>query len=242
MILFLKLLLAHFIGDFFLQPDKWVADKELKKHKSRKLYWHVLLHFALIMLLVWDISFAGMAIAVSLIHGITDFLKLRYQNNKNRRMLFFADQLIHVLVLALATFIWLDIPVSLENIFSLNNLLILTGFIFLSEPCSIIVKTFISKWTDFTQVKSDVLQTVSLQNAGKIIGILERFLVFIFILVQHWEAVGFLITAKSVFRFSDLKQAQDRKLTEYILIGTLSSFGMAIVTAIVVRALMSSTL
>ena len=28
-----------------------------------------------------------------------------------------------------------DIPVSLENIFSLNNLLILTGFVFLSEPC-----------------------------------------------------------------------------------------------------------
>lgn len=237
MILFLKLLLAHFIGDFFLQPNKWVADKEQKKHKSRKLYWHVLLHFALIMLLVWDISFAGMAVAICVLHGVTDFLKLRYQNNKNRRVLFFTDQLIHVFVLALATVLWLDITISLENIFSLNNLLILTGFVFLSEPCSIIVKTFISKWTDFTQVKSDALQTVSLQNAGKIIGILERFLVFVFILAQHWEAVGFLITAKSVFRFSDLKQAQDRKLTEYILIGTLSSFGMAIVVGIIVNAL-----
>ena len=239
MILFLKLLLAHLIGDFFLQPDKWVADKEFKKHKSQKLYWHVFLHFALIMLLVWDISFAAMAVGISIVHGITDFFKLRYQNNHNRRMLFFIDQLIHILVLAFATFLWLDIPVSIEKIFLLNNLLVLTGFVFLSEPCSIIVKTFISKWTDFTQIKSDVLQTVSLQNAGKIIGILERFLVFIFILVQHWEAVGFLITAKSVFRFSDLKQAQDRKLTEYILIGTLSSFGVAIVTAIVVRTLMS---
>jgi len=57
-------------------------------------------------------------------------------------------------------------------------------------------------------------------------------LVFIFITEGHWEAVGFLITAKSVFRFSDLKESKDRKLTEYILIGTLMSFGIAIITAL----------
>ena len=42
------------------------------------------------------------------------------------------------------------------------------------------------------------------------------------------EGVGFLIAAKSVFRFGDLSKAKDRKLTEYILIGTLLSFGLAI--------------
>ena len=234
MILFLKLLLAHLIGDFILQPGKWVADKELKKHKSIRLYWHVLLHFVLVMLFVWDFSFVWMAIAICVIHGLGDFLKLRFQNNKNRRLYFFLDQLLHVAVLIAAVIVWQRIDVATWNIFTQAHLLLLTGFVFLSEPCSVIVKTFISKWTDFTQVKSDALQTVSLQNAGKIIGILERYLVFIFILTQHWEAVGFLITAKSVFRFSDLKQAQDRKLTEYILIGTLTSFGIAIVTAIVV--------
>ncbi len=39
---------------------------------------------------------------------------------------------------------------------------------------------------------------------------------------------GFLIAAKSIFRFGDLSKAKDRKLTEYILIGTLLSFGIAI--------------
>jgi len=34
MLLFTKLLLAHLIGDFILQPDKWVTDKEKKKEKS----------------------------------------------------------------------------------------------------------------------------------------------------------------------------------------------------------------
>ncbi|MEO1032980.1 MAG: DUF3307 domain-containing protein [Bacteroidota bacterium] len=32
-IIILKLVLAHLIGDFFIQHRKWVAHKEKKKHK-----------------------------------------------------------------------------------------------------------------------------------------------------------------------------------------------------------------
>lgn len=81
----------------------------------------------------------------------------------------------------------------------------------------------------------------SLNNAGKYIGILERILVFSFILVGKWEAIGFLIAAKSVFRFGDLKESKDRKLTEYILIGTLLSFGIAIGTGLLVLLLIEKT-
>jgi hypothetical protein len=42
-------------------------------------------------------------------------------------------------------------------------------------------------------------------------GYLERLFVFVFILTDHWEGVGFLIAAKSVFRFGDLKESKDRK-------------------------------
>ena len=68
----------------------------------------------------------------------------------------------------------------------------------------------------------------SLANAGSYIGFLERLFIFVFIVTNHWEGVGFLLAAKSVFRFGDLKEAHDRRLTEYILIGTLISFGLAI--------------
>ena len=68
----------------------------------------------------------------------------------------------------------------------------------------------------------------SLQDAGKYIGIMERLFVFAFILTDHWEAIGFLLAAKSIFRFGDLKESKERKLTEYVLIGTLLSFGMAV--------------
>ena len=68
----------------------------------------------------------------------------------------------------------------------------------------------------------------SLESAGKYIGTRERLFVFGFILLNQWSAIGLLIAAKSVFRFGDLSRAKDRKLTEYILIGTLISFGLAI--------------
>ena len=85
------------------------------------------------------------------------------------------------------------------------------------------MKTIISKW-DLKEYNEES----SLENAGAYIGILERLFVFMFIITNHWEGVGFLIAAKSVFRFGDLSKAKDRKLTEYILIGTLLSFGLAI--------------
>ena len=74
----------------------------------------------------------------------------------------------------------------------------------------------------------------SLENAGRYIGMLERLFVFGFIAAGHWQGVGFLLAAKSIFRFGDLRQAGDRQLTEYVLIGTLLSFGAASLAGIIV--------
>jgi hypothetical protein len=78
-------------------------------------------------------------------------------------------------------------------------------------------------------------ESVSLKNAGNFIGILERLFIFCFVLAGHFETIGFLLTAKSIFRFGDLKEAKDRKLTEYVLIGTLLSFGIALLTGLIVQ-------
>lgn len=76
-----------------------------------------------------------------------------------------------------------------------------------------------------------------LLNAGKYIGIVERLFVFGFVVLSFWQGVGFLLAAKSIFRFGDLKEKKDIRLTEYILIGTLISFGMAIIVGLLyVRA------
>ncbi|HLV52538.1 MAG TPA: hypothetical protein VKY29_00860, partial [Cryomorphaceae bacterium] len=51
----------------------------------------------------------------------------------------------------------------------------------------------------------------------------------------QWAAIGFLMAAKSIFRFGDLTRAKDRRLTEYILIGTFLSFGIALAVGMLYR-------
>ena len=50
----IKLLLAHLLGDFFLQPDQWVAEKEALKLKSNKLYLHIAIHTAMVFLVFFS--------------------------------------------------------------------------------------------------------------------------------------------------------------------------------------------
>jgi hypothetical protein len=69
----------------------------------------------------------------------------------------------------------------------------------------------------------------SLPGAGRMIGLLERSLIFVLILVGQPTGVGLLIAAKSILRFGAVKD--DRALSEYVIIGTLASFSWAILAA-----------
>jgi hypothetical protein len=85
---------------------------------------------------------------------------------------------------------------------------------------------------------ADQLETAEargLESAGKIIGQLERFLIFVFILSGSSTAVGFLVAAKSILRFGELSNEDNRRLTEYIIIGTFMSFAYAVVVSLIVR-------
>lgn len=235
-ILLLKLLTAHLLGDFFLQFDSWVKEKELKKLRSSKLYFHVLIHGVLILLLVWNTSFWLYAVILTLAHGIIDAIKLVCQTPKTRRLWFFTDQLLHLTSILLVWYFAVGPQFNVEFLndqtFWINVLAVLA----LTYPASIIIKVMIAKWTPGTVLPNTTTET-SLQNAGKYIGIMERLLVFVFVYTNHFEAIGFLIAAKSIFRFGDLKEGNDLKLTEYILIGTFLSFGIAVVVSLIAKAL-----
>ena len=234
MLLFLKFFLSHIVGDFLLQPFRWIKDKEEKKHKSPYLYLHILIHaLTLALLLQFDVFYwPGYTVIIST-HFIIDLLKVLVQDEKNKRLLFFTDQALHIIILIIVASAYSPVSINPEKIFSADNLLLATALILLTSVSAILIKIIISAWAPGTGDK----QNDSLQNAGKYIGMLERLFVFGFIVTDHWEAVGFLLAAKSIFRFGDLKEAKDRKLTEYILIGTLFSFGFAILISLVYQRL-----
>ena len=105
----------------------------------------------------------------------------------------------------------------------------LTAIILITGVSAIVVRELMSGWTKHLKDGNDA----SLSNAGKYIGILERLFVFFFVIIGSWESIGFILAAKSIFRFGDLKESKDRKLTEYVLIGTLLSFGIAIAVGMI---------
>ncbi len=229
MVVLIKLLLAHLIGDFLLQPESWVKEKEKRKQYSPKLYYHVLIHGALVMLLLWDFSLWPLALSLTLAHYVIDLLKLTLQSRTTKTTWFVADQALHLLSILLIWIAFTSVSIDLRQFFYDPEVLaLITLVFFLTQPCSVIMANLLKNWADSIPTAADK----SLRNAGKYIGILERLFVFGFILTGHWEAVGFLIAAKSVFRFGDLRKSKERKLTEYILIGTLLSFGTAILSGV----------
>jgi hypothetical protein len=70
---------------------------------------------------------------------------------------------------------------------------------------------------------------------GRVVGVLERMLIYLFVLNGQFGAVGFTLAAKGFTRFKEL---DNRSFAEYVLIGTLLSSGLAMLSAIAVRLLL----
>ncbi len=57
-------------------------------------------------------------------------------------------------------------------------------------------------------------------RAGAVIGFLERALIISFMIMQEYSLIGFIVAAKSIARFEELKE---RGFAEYFIVGTLAS-------------------
>lgn len=76
-----------------------------------------------------------------------------------------------------------------------------------------------------------------LPNGGRLIGLLERGIIYLLIIVGQPAGIGFLIAAKSVLRFETA--SKDQRAGEYVIVGTLASFGWAMVAGWATLALVS---
>ncbi len=225
MILFIKFLIAHFVGDFLLQARKTLHDKQHEKIKSKHLYLHVLIHGVLTFAITMSTEYwKGIAIFVAT-HLLIDIWKLYNQDQEDKRAVFITDQIMHILVIIVITN-WYSpwIASIIQGTDSNHFMLFILAILLITTVSSHLIKVIISKW----QPENEDVDEDSLTNAGSYIGILERLFVFGFKLSGNLQGIGSLLAAKSVFRFGDLKDSIDRKLTEYILIGTLLSFGFVI--------------
>ena len=213
--------IAHLITDFFCQNDEMCKQKKERGFMTWHLYGHALLTFLMAWLFAYSLNFVVYALAIGVTHLLTDGFKSFF---KKWKYVFFADQIIHLAIIVLAVYFYSQNTGILlpEWLMHTRYLLIIAGSLLCLKPANILIKnvleTFDIKLTDTTG------ETGDLEKAGRLIGNLERILALVLVLLSQFQAIGFLIAAKAILRFKDTSTAK----TEYVLIGTLLSFGIAI--------------
>ena len=208
----LLLLFAHLIADYVLQTNQMVA----RKSEFKILGLHVAIHGLLYTVILWH-SWASIAVLTAS-HFLIDWVKIKY--GKDELTSYLADQAAHIgmilIVLTLgAQSYWLISPVLMKAVIYGSGLIL--TMLAIGPIIANVMKPFAE------QIASD-----GLENAGKLIGQLERALIFILVLVGAPAGIGFLIAAKSVLRFNT---ENDQKFSEYVIIGTLASFTLALITS-----------
>jgi hypothetical protein len=196
-----KLILAHLLTDFILQPSQWVKDRSEKHFASVKLY----LHGLITALVAWTmIGWAYWAIALIILvtHTLIDGWK-SYQERNARY--FIIDQILHLSVIAGCWYFIFD-GASLTRLCwqrlngSPHSWMVIAAFVFVTTPSGILIGQLTRQWS---QKISDAEN--SLANAGKWIGIAERIIVLILVLQNQYSAIGLLVAAKGIIRFSELR-------------------------------------
>lgn len=232
--LIIKVITAHLLGDFVLQSDKMINDIHSRKFKSFYLYIHCLIHFILILTLTgFRKEYIVPALLLSIVHLTIDILtKLLLANKISGLLNLTIDQILHFISIALFVYYFHPYSINYDKILSPQNQILLLSIIGITFVSSIVIKKII-------ELFNYNIRSSGLKDAGKYIGMLERLFVFLFVITHFWEGIGFLLAAKSIFRFGDLKNKKDVKLTEYILIGTLLSFGLAILIGKIYLKLMN---
>lgn len=239
LVLALQLVLAHVITDFVLQSEKLIKQKRKKKEKAPFLYIHAGISGLLTYLIVQDWSMWGVPIIIAVTHFFIDLWKLQKKNDS--LTYFLLDQFFHLIVLL---GVWLYLTNSFSEIIpfiasvfaSEEILLILIAYLVAIFPVGFMIGKATQRWQE--DIAGDEGKFPSLKKAGRYIGIFERVLVLTFILTGNFSAIGFLIGAKSILRFSDKGKSGARKQTEYVLIGTLMSFSLTIIIGILCKYLL----
>lgn len=241
--LFICLLTGNVLGDFIFQ-----SSEEANNKSNRKI---LLIHsskVALISYLIcgiwanWQIP-----LTILILHLLIDYIKekISLKNKNNEIPLFLIDQTLHLIVIITITKLFignLNFPLYFYNSFGncfLKFLIIVSGGVLVTKAGSILIGLVVKPYQDQIKTRGKKKKESGLIEGGKIIGILERSFIYIFVIIGEFTGIGFLIATKSILRFGEISNPENRKLAEYVIIGTFSSFLYGLLISLFIKYCLS---
>ena len=257
--LIIHLIIAHILGDFYLQTKKSCENKFLYSVKGKSLWLHSFIIGFLSWVAIWDFRGWWLALSIMLIHFLTDWLKSHAQskmgvltinakkevipgkNKRNDLWVFIIDQVVHLVIIVVCANIWFSInndwkqPECLQD-FTINHplrLKTMLGLLLALKPANLLILLILETCkVNIATTKNDEHGNF---HSGELIGWLERGLILLFVVLSQYEAIGFLIAAKSILRFNEASKGDEK--SEYVLTGTLLSLAIALCLGILVLKL-----
>jgi hypothetical protein len=240
-------LCLYVLLEFVIQRKKQtVVESEFT---SKKILTYVALQFfGSLAFLLWvlppennDFIYIGIGVFIKLLGTVlrlfidsklTEFKKYKSCENDEEKNTFISNYIkirffiYHFIVIYATLGIWssVDYAGSRNSIFSFASQTIslyITVFIVLTIVANQVFKIYFSQYNPQKDTKEDNVKS------GSLIGSLERIVMMMLLIAGQWIGLTIVIAAKSIARF---KQLEDKKFSEYYLIGTLFSIIFVIVT------------
>lgn len=213
--LIIILIAAHVISEFFLNSNEVARSK----YKLRFLFISAAVP-ALTSFLLLQAWFCWIVpLYVFVLHALIKFMKARFLENTPR--MFIVIQTIYIAFLILLA--WILVYFDFLTAFlggGYEIIVYIGGFIAAVRGTGMLISKVMKRLNPNNELGLD-----GLKEGGRLIGELERTLIFIFLAIGQPMGIGFLLAGKSILRFHE---ATKQKLAEYVLIGTLLSFALAI--------------
>lgn len=239
---FILAILFHILADYYCQSKEMAANKA---NKLRPMLLHSLVYLiAMVMAFIWFSPLPNVLLAICLValsHLIIDLLKIRITRMLSSKRSpggvalagFFIDQILHLLIIYLAASQLIELNIlgqwMISTIHALTPGIIYKDVLFITiiflliwKPSALLVRmVFDAVLPPEINEDGKTSELTGLWiNSGTLIGVLERTIVLILGLNGQIGAIGFVLAAKSLARFSQLNS---RIFAEKYLIGTFSS-------------------
>lgn len=229
---FVALLAGHLIGDFVIQTNSMATQKE----RLGILFLHATLVTGMTLFVVGELH-VPILLVVFTSHVVIDSVKTRLM--PDTFVTFIADQATHAVVLfgaalafhdALTNGVWMTLLSTTSQHQHLIALTGVSGFLLCVPFGGVLIEKLILPL--YRELDAEV---GGLPRGGQYIGWLERSIVFLLLFINLPNGIGFLIAAKSILRFGEVRDPSTRKTAEYIIIGTFLSFGWALLISVLTQ-------